>query len=162
MASIIGVETLQHTNGTTAATIDSSGVINQPAKPIMSGRMGTQVSMGGSQAIKFTEFFVDQGGITYNASTGAFTVPKDGVYRICLNGFTSASAGTRIGIYVNGTATSDRYGHAYGGDSSHEMAPLNSVLELNANDYFYYWVVVGSVHNASGDRFNEFSIELIA
>ena len=31
MASIIGVETLQHTNGTTAATIDSSGVITADA-----------------------------------------------------------------------------------------------------------------------------------
>jgi len=30
MASIIGVETLQHTNGTTAATIDSSGRITTP------------------------------------------------------------------------------------------------------------------------------------
>ena len=33
MASIIGVETLQHTNGTTAATIDTSGKI----KPTASG-----------------------------------------------------------------------------------------------------------------------------
>jgi len=30
MASIIGVETLQHTNGTTAATIDSSGKVSLP------------------------------------------------------------------------------------------------------------------------------------
>jgi len=30
MASIIGVETLQHTNGTTAATIDSSGIVTMP------------------------------------------------------------------------------------------------------------------------------------
>ena len=30
MASILGVETLQHTNGTTAATIDSSGVVSFP------------------------------------------------------------------------------------------------------------------------------------
>ena len=33
MASIIGVETLQHTNGTTAATIDSSGRVSTPARP---------------------------------------------------------------------------------------------------------------------------------
>lgn len=41
MASIIGVETLQHTNGTTAATINSSGFfvpklnIVQTVKPIL-------------------------------------------------------------------------------------------------------------------------------
>ena len=33
MASIIGVETLQHTNGTTAATIDTAGRIKMPLQP---------------------------------------------------------------------------------------------------------------------------------
>lgn len=33
MASILGVETLQHTNGTTALTVDSSGRVFKPATP---------------------------------------------------------------------------------------------------------------------------------
>jgi hypothetical protein len=35
MASILGVETLQHTNGTTAATIDSSGHVDMGANTVV-------------------------------------------------------------------------------------------------------------------------------
>ena len=37
MASEIGVQTIQHTNGTDAMTIDSSGRVFQPAKPALHG-----------------------------------------------------------------------------------------------------------------------------
>jgi hypothetical protein len=83
MASILGVETLQHTNGTTAATIDSSGRILQPAKPafrgaktdIASANYTTETDITG-----YTESF-DIGG-NFNHTTGIFTAPVDGLYQI--------------------------------------------------------------------------------
>ena len=38
MASIIGVQELQHTNGTSAMTIDSNGLVKHPQRPIFSVR----------------------------------------------------------------------------------------------------------------------------
>jgi len=40
MASELGVQTIQHTNGTDAMTIDSSGRALQPALPRFSARDG--------------------------------------------------------------------------------------------------------------------------
>ena len=37
MASEIGVQTIQHTNGTDAMTIDSSGRVSQPQKSLLGG-----------------------------------------------------------------------------------------------------------------------------
>ena len=34
MAGIVGLTELQHTNGTSAATINTDGVISQPTKPM--------------------------------------------------------------------------------------------------------------------------------
>ena len=89
MASIIGVETLQHTNGTTAATIDSSGRILQPALPAF--RVGLtdpqNETTTGFHTVAFNETATDncfiQGGITI--SSGSITVPVDGVYQFNAN-----------------------------------------------------------------------------
>lgn len=162
MASELGVQTIQHTNGTDAMTIDSSGRLRQPAKPIIAGRMGGVTTVTASAAIKFDEFFVDQGGITYTTSNGKFTVPVDGIYRLTLNALTNNTAGTRVRLYVNGTGASNIYGHTYSGDSDHQHLAINSVLDLNANDFIYFWCENGAVYSQPTDKFTEFSIEMIA
>ena len=85
MASIIGVENLQHTNGTTAATIDSSGRILQPAKPAFHARLTSGSTEGKTGTLVFNSEDFDIGG-NYDTSNGRFTAPVSGIYYFAFDG----------------------------------------------------------------------------
>lgn len=83
MASIIGVETLQHTNGTTAATIDSSGRILTPARPAFHA-YGTTASWTIFSNGAFTKLVLSAAAINtgtyYDTSASKFVAPVAGIY----------------------------------------------------------------------------------
>jgi hypothetical protein len=91
MASILGVETLQHTNGTTAATIASTGVVTfaKPQPPLV----GSPVSLSGLSNKTFT-------GIP--AGTNRFTVVLDDVSHGTNNGHLKLQLGTSSGLETGG------------------------------------------------------------
>ena len=90
MASIIGVETLQHTNGTTAATIASTGVVSfaKPQPPLV----GSPVALSGQASHVFT-------GIP--AGTNRFTVVMDDISGP-QNGYLKLQLGTASGLETGG------------------------------------------------------------
>lgn len=163
MTSTMRFDSWENSQGTVAAQIDSTGRISQPVKPIISGRMGSIATISGAQKIPFDQFWV-QRGITYDSGTRRFTIPKTGIYRIDMSVFTYPTAGTRtmIGINQDAPDTSSNYGHAYGGDAQHQTMSMHSVVSLTAGDYLVFYLSAGSLYNGSGDRFNQFSIEMIA
>lgn len=164
MTSTMRFDRLQNTVGADVATMTTSGYMNLPNKPIMSGQVGSIGTISGAQKIGFDDFWV-QRGITYSAATKRFTVPVAGVYRITLNAFMlNGQAGTRLMIGINNDApdTANHRGHVYGGDANYQILTLDSVVSLNANDYIVFYIYAGGIYNGSSDRFNQFSIEMIA
>lgn len=133
-------------------------------KPVMSGQVGTALHVTAPVTIKFGETWVDQGGITYNAGTGEFTVPEDGVYRITMNPFKRTGAGaTRVYIGINNLTpggTTHR-GHCYSNSAVYDTMCLNSIEELSAGDKISFYLQIGQLYNASSDRFNQYTIEKI-
>ena len=145
MASIIGVETLQHTNGTSAATIDSSGRILQPAKPAFHARKNASGTQGFQGVLVFDEEDFDVGG-NYNTSNGRFTAPVAGTYYFCFDALvsTDSSGGAlaaneyAIAEFVKNGATG-----TYGMRSYHRTASstqYNTIhridcIQLSVNDY---------------------------
>ena len=105
MASIIGVETLQHTNGTTAATIDSSGRVALPNRPYFFGDFGgsAYVSKTGGSTLVFDNAIHNDGG-HYNTGTGIFTCPVAGLYTVqcCL---LSQNTSDAYELYLNQDGT---------------------------------------------------------
>lgn len=105
MASIIGVQELQHTNGTSAATIDSSGRILTPARPAFRGRMadvGVANYTTETDMTNYTENFDIGGG--FNPTTGIYTVPITGLYHITFNlthGSVAAATDMSARLYIN-------------------------------------------------------------
>ena len=96
MASIIGVETLQHTNGTTAMTIDSSGRIITPARPAFSTRVDVDQSFTTASTWHTVDF--NTGSTSYPWMTyakGGATV-TNGVFTVSLAGLYSFSARLRV------------------------------------------------------------------
>ncbi len=164
MASTLRFDTWQNAVGTVSASVNNNGYINYPAKPIISGQMGTVTTFAAAQKIAFDEFWV-QRGITYNSSTRRFTVPQDGIYRITLAAFADpgySSYRILIGINNDTPGTSNHKGMIYSNINAHQSLSLNSVVQLAAQDYIVFYLSEGELYNQPGDRFNQFSIEMIA
>lgn len=149
----------------TGVRVNGAGSVNLPNQPIISGQVGSTSSFSGSVIIPFDEFWVSRG-ITYNSSTRRFTVPNTGIYRITMNPFKISDGGnpTRvlIGVNTDSPGTNTHYGHTYTNIAAYGTMNLNTVVSLSANDYIVFYLYQGTLYNQSTDRFNQFSIEMIA
>ena len=83
MASILGVETLQHTNGTTAATIDSSGRILTPTRPAFHVYKTADQAVSGNSIVTWDAASVNIGSC-FSLTDNEFTAPVTGLYFIQL------------------------------------------------------------------------------
>ena len=95
MASEIGVQKIQHTNGTDAMTIDSSGRIHKPAQPRFratgNGWFDLATSGQWETITGFNTEDFDVGGC-FNTSNSQFTVPVSGVYLVILRAWMEGTA----------------------------------------------------------------------
>jgi len=102
MASIIGVETLQHTNGTTAATIDSSGRILTPARPAFHA-YGTTASWTIFSNGAFTKLVLPattlNTGTYYDTSASKFVAPVAGIYHFYYKVYGRVQSGGAASTY---------------------------------------------------------------
>lgn len=156
-ASWIGTEKLD------SVQVNSLGHLNIFSQPIISGQVGSfaNPSIG---LIPFDDFWVSRG-ITYNSTTRRFTVPTAGVYQITMNPFfLSGVAPGRVYVGVNTDSpnSTTHRGSAYRDSSSFETGSINSIISLNAGDYVVFRVHEGTLYNQTNDRFNQFSIRLVA
>ena len=149
--------------GATLASPTFTGTVLRTEQPIISGQIGSFASPTADSLLRFDDFWVSRG-ITYNATTRRFTVPIAGVYRITLNPFfVSGTGATRVVVGVNTDSPNEstHRGHSYRESATYDTGCINSVVSLNANDYIVFRLMSGGLYNASNDRFNQFSIELI-
>ena len=114
MASELGVQTIQHTNGTDALTIDSSGNVTVKGNLNVDGRVDIDtiphafVDWGGTTYVNHTVGDFDNAvvndGNHYNTSTYEFTCPVDGLYICLLHLLAESGSGAVIAdMHVNGT-----------------------------------------------------------
>ena len=138
MASILGVKTVQHTNGTTALTIDSTGRILTPARPAFSADKSGNFSTS-STAAKMTGWAenFNTGGYWDN-SNSKFVAPVAGVYQFNYTGLhNTGAAGTgnwvRAQFRLNGNNIVDGLGDqgSYGG---YQRVTITVAWELSVDD----------------------------
>tara|TARA_R110000823_G_scaffold42976_18_gene112281 strand:+ start:9011 stop:11767 length:2757 start_codon:yes stop_codon:yes gene_type:complete len=144
--------------------ITEAGTVSMPYQPVISGARGSLGAVIGAQVIAFDQFYT-QVGITYNTSTKRFTVPVAGIYRITMNPFFHTTYGASrvlIGVNTDSPSAANNRGHAYRETATYDTGSLNSVVSLAANDYVVFYLNSGGLYDASGDRFNNFTIAKIA
>ena len=146
MASIIGVETLQHTNGTTAATIDSSGRMKVGGNKIAwsatrSGNQGSYDGTAQTDPVIYNNEVYDYGS-NYSTATGLFTAPVDGQYVYHAGYYSPSIAALQIWIIVNGV----RKETTVVGDGTTQYVSGSGIVELSANDTLG---IVAYTNNAS-------------
>jgi hypothetical protein len=142
MASEIGVQTIQHTNGTDAMTIDSTGRILTPARPsFLAGKTSAQSITSNTRILVTLTDTITQGHNTgghWSNANSRFTAPIAGVYVFSAQ-LQISSHGTGdyhlARLEKNGTALNPAYHINYPGASAHYTASFTIPVELAANDY---------------------------
>jgi hypothetical protein len=162
MASIIGVQELQHTNGTAALSIDSSGQVSMPnTVEIDSWRLTSNfttdaATISGWERTDDATFAYAGTGMT--ESSGVFTFPKTGLYKVTPQvEIITASSDTVVTVDVDVSADSgstyDRRGYLNirgGSDADGGSAMTRSIL-VNVTDAstFRFKLVTGSLASGS-------------
>lgn len=149
MASELGVQTIQHTNGTDALTIDSSGNVtvtenltvtenvtltNQP-RLYVQGNNGAYIS---TTPIPFGNKVIDTAA-GWNSSTNTYTVKVAGVYMVAVDlGIVLTNGTNAIGypqILYNGTGDAYTYIQSSSGAQYHGAA-VTKMFDCSVNDTF--------------------------
>ena len=147
MSSVLKVDEIQNTAGTSALTIDSSGVIKRPVIPFGQAATGGSPITSGNK-ITLDSSIISGGGLTVDTTNERMIVPVAGLYRIGFNHLTNNLTGTvgvemrKNGTRIDGSRTQVK-GQTYVGLTVHMLA------SLAVNDYIEWWVDTGTVHNNS-------------
>ena len=98
------LNTIKHTGGTTAMTIDSNGIIFQPTKPLFAGKLTSRMTISGSGHTHITTISedFDQGN---NHSSGTFTCPIAGKYRIHCSGSYRSDGASYVDLRTDHNST---------------------------------------------------------
>lgn len=144
MASIIGVQELQHTNGTSAMSIDSSGRVTTPARPAFRAyKSGTAAwqSFGGTSAtlMPFDATFLNVGNC-YDTTNYKFVVPVDGVYTFYFQFYGDSTANDAFIRLDGASAVFSRAKDAASTVTANYIAELNAGQEVT---------VVGKVNSSN-------------
>lgn len=161
MASELGVQTIQHTNGTDAMTINSSGyvILSNPVS-FLAHAMSSNTESG-NLVFNNVQHNLGNG---YSTSTGKFTAPVKGVYHFTANVLRNTGDGNlffkvdNAVTYLTGNSSSDQAAQ-YLNTTTYSHASLAINLQLNASQ------TVQAATNSTAtvfSNYNYFSGHLIA
>ena len=174
MASEIGVQTIQHTNGTDAITIDSNGVVTRPVVPAWRATaIHHDRTASGAAAVTWSTATDTNdnrryrlGGVTLGGSSPInheFTVPVTGLYQLNVN-MRVDEVGTSycyMMIRVNDSTVSDAYSIEGTPSGSYQTMTLCDVYYIEANDQVSVWVGTNSDTSYEIDGNSTFSGVLV-
>ena len=152
VAGNLDVGTIRSTNGTTAATIDASGIITKPNQPSFTGHLTSNQALTAYQANFLTGFTCPSHGNVgshFNTSNGRFTAPVTGFYLFTGAVQCDLSNAIHIAFYMNGAAyEADSWinqGASLGGYATR-------IMYLTTNQYVNLTVLPTATTNASANR----------
>jgi len=145
MASVLKVNEIQHSGGTTALSIDSSGRIIQSTNRPAFWVYKSNGDVAAGNVIAWNGARLNQGS-HINLSTGVFTVPITGLYVFHFEGIASGNGECRVRIQVNGSSVSDgRRGNGTA-SNAYEGLHVQALLALTANDEVSTYVIEGHLY----------------
>lgn len=147
--STLGIENIEHTNGTTAMTVDNAGRVFQPTKPAFSVRGYNSSIRAGSvngvtlhanaQIIYNWQSVVINRGNAFNNTTGIYTVPVAGLYQLHAGvGYKASTNYLKLMIYATSSdADNDGYLATWANnDNNHTGRQLSTIIEASVGQEF--------------------------
>ena len=149
MAGIVGLTEIQHQNGTSAMTVDTSGRIATPKVPAFAVRgygsiqdgatiNGVTLASGTDMIYNYQQIDLNRDN-AFNNSTGIYTVPVAGLYQIQAGfGYKASSNYMAIRLYAT---SSDAAAFGYIGtwannDNNHTGRQLATIVEATVGQEF--------------------------
>ena len=143
MTSVLKVDTIQSSGGTTGLTIDSSGRVLMPQVPMFQVHTSSNSYSTDDGTVPYNTVEIDVGS-NFNTSTYKFTAPITGYYHMHSHVYANVISGTDVSVryQVNGSdyngvnigASIYAYGYNNAGGGSHEAIDLPLIMKLSAND----------------------------
>jgi len=153
MASELGVQTIQHTNGTDALTIDSSGYVIMPQRPAFFARAATLYNQTG--IIKYNNVTgvgcFNQGG-HFSTTTYKFTAPCDGIYTFSNQVYTEGATQGNLYFYLNNDVIAGTQQNQ-AADDQYEGIMLTATVKMSAGDDVHYSTSSSVHHTNAGYSF---------
>ena len=149
----LGVTTLAHTNGTTAATVDSSGYVTKPNQPSFTGHLTSNQALTAYQANFLTGFTCPSYGNVgshFNTSNGRFTAPVTGFYLFTGAVQCNTPNSLHIGFYMNGAAYESDSWVDHGTNTL--GAEVTRIMYLTTNQYVNLVTLPTTNCNANANR----------
>jgi len=144
MASVIKVNEIQNSGGTSSLSINGSGIVTRPNVPaFFYGKSTAQTAAGSNEVVTWDVQWLNNGS---HFSSNTFTAPVDGIYSFtvyCLNN--SDANQSDFKLYKNGNTTVARARNA--GATGYETTSMSALVQLNATDTMQVVLTV------SGDEF---------
>lgn len=138
MTSILKVSEIQDpTNSNSALTIDSSGRVNMPQKPVFRATHNTTTGYSTNGDVIIYNTALVNVGNGYSTSTGKFTAPCDGVYGFSYNYYTDAVDATMTDLLLNNNLSYGRTETRFDAKNNTIIASGLIIIEMNANDYVW-------------------------
>ena len=133
MASEIGVQTIQHTNGTDAMTIDSSGRVGLSSPVAFFVRSSSGTTSNGNVITTWSTPVVNEGN-GFSTSTGRFTAPVTGIYVLSFT-ILADNDTTETNIFLRRNGGNYLKVRDSTQNSRHQSISGMAVMSLSVNDY---------------------------
>lgn len=154
MASEIGVQTIQHTNGTDAMTIDSSGRVGLSSPVAFFVRSGNSNTSAGNVITSWSTPVVNEGN-GFSTSTGRFTAPVAGIYVLSFTILADPDT-TQTNIYLRKNGSNYLKVREDTRNSRYQTISGTAVMSMAVNDYADLQVV-GNDLGGHGDEWQNFT-----
>ena len=149
MTSILKVDQIQNTAGTTGLTIDSSGVVSAPKVVATSRSLAQSTTYNTYTDVPFATVNYEYG-FTANAAATEFTLTYSGVYVITWTALSNLTASNKLALYVNGSFRAEAFAQGgTTGNASYSTLSNQIILGLNAGDRIKF-----NTHNHDGAFYN--------
>ena len=160
--SKLQVETISHTNNTTAQTIDSTGRILTPARPSFRAKPSSTTNISVNNDIVFGDvttsgFGLHNIGGHYDTSNGIFTAPLAGVYFFQFNCYQYDSTDCAVELYLGSQGIA--FSRNFSDGASYDSLEVSTNVLLSASDQVKVRVVYGTAYvNTTVSSFSGFLI----
>jgi hypothetical protein len=157
--STLAIENIEHTNGTSAITVNSSGVVKAPKIPMLKvGQSGNIALSGTSGKIPYNSFssadvFGGEDNMNaFDTSTSTYTIPTgcSGLWYISAGLYSTSNNPNQLAVNVNGTRED-----ALGSDNGASNMNQGSITKrLNEGDTIQIHAFYASAITSGGNKYH--------
>lgn len=154
--SILRVEEIQHPNGTSALTVDSSGRVARNNIPAFIVYNNGATAQTGPTIINYNVKRLDTSN-SMNISSGLFTAPVSGLYFFGFSSLAEINNTSLVQIFFRKNSSALNYTRSYDaenvGTPYGPTAVITTIEQMSANDTMEVYLNSGSSHGNQNGQF---------